>query len=177
MLNQPLKRILVAAVTTLAIPVIAQAASLGPVSEENPPAICDIGSFVSAVECSGRYCDRISISCMRLQGARLGRSIWTPWVSEEGGGRRNCPGNHFIAGVACRGKYCDNISLNCVEVSNAGAFACRKSRSVSEENGELNFLAEIFADKAGQMAAATGIRCSGRYCDNKTFDVCEVAPR
>jgi hypothetical protein len=153
----------------------ALAASLGPISEETPPAVCDPGSFLSGVRCTGDYCDNLRISCSRLPGASLGRALWTPWVSEEQG-RRACPSRHLIAGLTCRGRYCDNLSLYCVEVTDLRLVHCSQSRSVSEEGGgRLDFLAAIGADKAGQRVAARGITCSGRYCDNKTFNVCEVS--
>jgi hypothetical protein len=150
------------------------AASLGPISEETPPAVCDPGSFLSEVRCSGHYCDNLLISCARLPGASLGRALWTPWVSEEQR-QRSCPGNYLIAGLACNGSYCDNLSLYCVEVTNLRLVHCASTGFVSEEGGgRLNFFAALEADKAGQRIAARGITCAGSYCDNKAFDVCEV---
>ena len=151
------------------------AASLGPVSEEYPPAVCDSGSFVRSIQCTGKYCDNIKISCASFPDANLGRTEWTPWISEEKG-TRNCSGNRYIAGLACRGKYCDNISLYCVELKNYRTGSCSSTRSISEEKrGSLSFLEGI--DKAGQRMLAKGIRCSGKYCDNKKFTVCEAAGR
>src|SRR5690349_22584127 len=98
-----------------------------------------------------------------------------PWVSEEQG-YRECPPNHLIAGLACQGSYCDNLSLYCVEVTNMNFGSCHNTRYVSEEQGgSLSFLEGI--DVAGQMLFAKGMRCSGRYCDNKAFNVCEVSRR
>jgi hypothetical protein len=161
-------------VLTVSPPVTA--ASLGPISEETPPAVCDPGEFIRDIKCTGRYCDNISIGCLRVREAALGRAVWTSWVSEEGRGAMECPRNHFLAGLACRGRYCDNISLYCVEVANARTGACSRTGSVSEEGGgRLSFLSMI--DKAGQQVAATGVKCSGRYCDNKSFTVCEISTR
>ncbi len=154
---------------------LAFAASLGPISEETPPAACDAGSFVSGITCQGRYCDNIQIFCARFPGADLGRTEWRPWISEEKG-TRNCSANHYVAGLACRGKYCDNLSLYCVELKNYRTFACAETRSISEEKGgSLSFLEGV--DKAGQRRLAKGIRCSGKYCDNKKFTVCEAVER
>lgn len=154
------------------IPVVGVADSRGPISEETPPAACDTGSFVSEVKCIGKYCDNIAISCARFRNVNLGRTAWTSWVSEEQGGSRSCPNNYLVAGVACRGKYCDNLSLYCVEVTNATQFSCSTTSSVSEEHGgRLGFFR---GDKAGQLFAATGVQCSGKYCDNKAFNVCEI---
>jgi hypothetical protein len=151
------------------------AESLGPISEETPPAICDPGAFISGIRCTGGWCDNIQISCARFRNATLGRGSWMPWVSEEQG-RRECPPNHLVAGLACRGSNCDNISLYCLEVTNMRADSCRDTRYVSEEQGgSLSFLEGI--DVAGQMIFARSVRCSGRYCDNKSFNVCEINTR
>jgi hypothetical protein len=151
------------------------AESLGPVSEETPPAFCDPGAFISSIRCTGRYCDNVQITCTRFRDAMLGQGSWMPWVSEEQG-RRECPPNHLIAGFACRGSYCDNISLYCVQVTNMSAVNCRDSRFVSEENGgSLSFFEG--GDGGGQMLFARSMRCSGRYCDNKSFNICEINRR
>src|SRR3982074_471122 len=63
----------------------ATAESLGPISEETPPATCNPGSFISGIRCTGSYCDNIKISCAVFRGAALGRASWMPWVSEEQG--------------------------------------------------------------------------------------------
>lgn len=78
------------------------AASLGPVSDETPPATCDPGSFVEKVTCSGTRCDNVSITCQARPGVATGRAVWTNWFSEEGSGRGKCPANHFVAGLACQ---------------------------------------------------------------------------
>ena len=153
----------------------AGAASRGPASEETPPAVCDPGYFVEEVRCSGRYCDNIRFTCQRLPNAVLGEAKWNRWVSEEHGGSE-CGRNSFIAGFACRGAYCDDISLYCVEVTNlARVPSCREVGPVSEERGgRLNFFSAMLGDKAAQKFYARGMRCAGRYCDNKYFTVCEL---
>jgi hypothetical protein len=149
------------------------AESLGPISEETPPATCNPGSFISGIRCTGSYCDNMTISCALFRGAALGRASWAAWVSEEQG-RRECPQNHLIAGLACRGSNCDNVSLYCVEVTNMQAVNCSSTREVSEEHGgQLSF----FSDAAGQRVFARAMKCSGKYCDNKSFDICEVTAR
>jgi hypothetical protein len=150
----------------------ATAESLGPISEETPPATCNPGSFISGIRCTGSYCDNIKISCAVFRGAALGRASWMPWVSEEQG-LRECPQNHLIAGLACQGSYCDNVSLYCVEVTNMQAVNCSNTREVSEEQGgELSFFSDV-----PQGVFARAMKCSGRYCDNKSFNVCEVTAR
>ena len=86
---------------------------------------------------------------------------------------RACPTNYYIAGFACRGNYCDNLSLYCVEILRASRLSCSRTARVSEENGgRLSFFT---GDAAGQRFAAYAMKCSGSYCDNKEFDVCELA--
>ena len=154
----------------------ATAESLGPISEETPPASCNPGSFISAIKCTGRYCDNIRISCGRFANAALGSATWMNWVSEEQGASA-CPANHLVAGFACRGSYCDDISLLCVEVTNLNVISCvAETRRVSEEGGgQLSF--SEHSDVAGQLIFATSMKCFGRYCDNKAFRVCEVTAR
>ena len=86
-------------------------------SEERPPLICNPGSFVSGLQCSGRYCDNVGISCRRLSGlAWGGRAQFQRFVSEERGGRRDCPRGFAMAGLSCKGRYCDDLSILCVQV-------------------------------------------------------------
>ena len=51
---------------------VAQTQVLSPISEETPPAVCRSGSFVSAIRCTGRYCDNVQITCTQLPGATVG---------------------------------------------------------------------------------------------------------
>ena len=152
------------------------ASSVGPISEETPPATCDPGSFVGEIRCTGRFCDNVRITCKKYRGMKLGSAFWTQWISEERGGVRNCPSSHhYIAGLACKGRYCDKVSLYCVQVANANNLNCGMTGGVSEERGGR--LSLFLGDKAGQQFLANGIKCSGRYCDNKAFQVCEVSFR
>ncbi len=148
------------------------AASTGPISEETPPATCDPGWVVSEVRCTGQYCDNISIACANLGKSLVGSSVWTEWVSEEKG-TRSCPDNYYIASFACRGSYCDDVSLYCVEFPTARRLSCNRTAKVSEENGgRLPFFQ---GDAGGQRFAAQSLTCTGSYCDNMQFDVCEIA--
>ena len=152
-----------------------EAASVGPTSEERPPVSCDPGWFVGSVHCTGRYCDNVRIGCRRARGAGNGSLQWTAFVSEEGNGFRRCPSNHYIAGFSCRGKYCDNVSLLCVETPTLRPLSCRQTRFFSEERGgTLDFFS---GDVSGQVFLARSMQCRGRYCDNKSFEVCEMATR
>ncbi len=159
-------------------PEIVLAETLGPISEETAPAECDPDSYLSRIQCTGKYCDNIEIQCKKI-GNRPVHTEWTTWGSEEQGGI-GCPPLHVVTGLACNGKYCDNISLRCTWFEHLST--CRNPVStvqISEEN--RNYVSvnenENF-DKAGQEFFAVGITCSGRYCDNVGLEVCEVqSPR
>jgi hypothetical protein len=59
-------------------------------------------------------------------------------------------------------------------LKNASVRTCSNTRWVSEEGGgTLSFLEGT--DKAGQRMVAKSMRCTGKYCDNKQFTVCEVS--
>jgi hypothetical protein len=166
--------LLTVVVTSLACgPVAAQTQVLGPISEETPPAACWAGWFVSGIRCTGRYCDNIEITCTKIPGATVGADHrWTPWVSEERPSTAWCgPGPNLIAGFACNGRYCDNISLYCVPLVNLVPIHCWSTKPVSEENGGT--LSFQDGTQSG-IFVATQMSCSGSYCDNKTFQVCQI---
>jgi hypothetical protein len=154
-------------------PALAQNQTLGPISEETPPAVCWAGWFVSGIRCNGRYCDNIEITCTKIPGATVGSdNRWTPWVSEESSSPAWCgPGPNLIAGFACNGRYCDNISLYCVPLVNLRSIHCWQTKTVSEEHGGTLSFQE---GTSGGIVVATQMSCSGSYCDNKTFQVCEI---
>ena len=153
---------------------VAQTQVLSPISEETPPAVCRSGSFVSAIRCSGRYCDNVQITCTQLPGATVGADHrWTPWVSEESTSPAWCgPGPNLIAGMACGGRYCDRISLYCVPLVNLRTIHCKNMRAVSEESGGSLLFAEGYP--AGAKVVATQLSCSGGYCDNLSFYGCQI---
>lgn len=147
------------------------AEDFGPISEETGPATCQPGTYISGIRCTGRYCDNISITCIPLRGgSRVHYGSWTNWVSEEQG-RIECPPNHLVAGLKCGGRYCDNVSLYCVRAPRMRIYNCRDTSFVSEEQGGTLWFTE--GDDAPKFA--TSMRCSGDYCDNISFNVCEVS--
>ena len=162
----------------------AMSASLGPISEETPPAVCDPGAFVTGIKCTGKYCDNIRIFCSSPRNIVSASANWTRWVSEETNdegvkGFRSCPGQSYIAGLACNGKYCDKISLYCVQNTSKKfrTKSCKSDRkntkNVSEEQGKRMFNEAYGGD--GSLVVAHGVFCSGGYCDNKSFNVCMTA--
>jgi hypothetical protein len=143
----------------------AYAETLGPISDETPPAVCDPGSFVQSLTCTGERCDNVSITCQSRPGTALGRGMWTKWFSEEQGGRGSCPAKHFVAGLACQKGWCDNVSLYCVEIPGASAGACTDTRQTGAGNqSRVTVLDSPAFDKAGQKFLASGVNCKGGWC-------------
>jgi len=145
------------------------AESLGPISDETPPGMCDAGRFISRVTCIGDNCDDIFIQCQALPNAQLGRSVCTDFFSEEGQGHEDCPPNHLIAGLSCRGDNCDSVSLLCVEVQNMNVPTdCKPGIRFSDENPNHD-------DFFGRYAV--GASCFGSLCDDMQFTHCAVELR
>lgn len=133
-------------------------------SEEYAPIGCDAGSGMTALQCTGRYCDNFRAYCSPTGGS-VGGSYWTSYFSEEGTNNRVCDAGSWVTGMSCRGRYCDDVSLQCTSLGGISARNCIWTGWVSEENGgTLSFGAGYFM---------RGARCSGRYCDNMSFLVCQ----
>jgi len=89
-------------------------------SEENPPnnSAKTTNGFVSGVNCSGRYCDNVSLQWFTSPYIQnTAQCITQEQFSEEvTNHKRNedqCADGWFVAGITCTGRYCDNISLTC----------------------------------------------------------------
>lgn len=135
------------------------------VSEEqqNSPARCPSG-FVDGVECRGRYCDNISLSCVYTSS--VGRQVdYGRFISDGGDNEFQCQSGFLINGVKCRGKYCDDLAFSCVEVP-AGTGSCKWEQGYySEEQGRFKL-------PDGKYLA--GVRCFGSYCDTKQYKLCST---
>jgi hypothetical protein len=133
-------------------------------SEEFPPIVCDGGSLINTVQCTGKYCDNLRTYCKPTGGSK-GGSYWTSYFSEEGTSYRTCSPGYWMTGLSCTGKYCDNVSLQCAQISGANAVNCYWTGWMSEENGgTLGFGAGYYA---------RGAQCGGSYCDNLRYLVCQ----
>jgi ricin-type beta-trefoil lectin protein len=118
------------------------------------------------LRCSGKYCDDVSLLSVE-SGYTQTNSWWTDYFSEEGSNERVCANNGFVTGLRCSGDYCDSISLRCSQVNNGGVRAnCYWSAPISEESG-----GKFVAPESTYLA---GVRCSGRYCDNKQLYLCQA---
>jgi hypothetical protein len=134
-------------------------------SEEYPPVSCDAGSVVDVAQCSGWYCDNISLSCHPSYRSP-GPTTWTSYFSEEGTNYRYCPSGAWLSGIACSGWYCDNIALQCTTLYSTTAANCYWTGWMSEEGGGTLFF--------GIGYYARGVQCDGAYCDNKRYYVCQM---
>ncbi|MEM6992518.1 MAG: hypothetical protein AAF721_18535 [Myxococcota bacterium] len=156
---------------------------------------------VSGVRCSGSYCDNVGIRCQDMPWwIRTVNRRWTQWFSEEGSDiATDYPTNPgawyttdltesqhvcnaggsggIVTGMACGGRYCDFILLECATpmmdvagvLQPAELVNCEWSDYYSEED-------PWFAYGATSNHWITGVECDGRYCDNKSYHVCELRP-
>jgi hypothetical protein len=89
----------------------------GEFSEENggrpyPPTAS--AQFLSALHCSGNYCDNIRMEFIRTPHLVFGGACFQgDWFSEEGRNYYDCPAGTWVGGLACRGNNCDDLSLYC----------------------------------------------------------------
>jgi hypothetical protein len=130
-------------------------------SEENKGVWqCPSGYLLRGIKCNGRYCDRKDLLCCPYKdSADTDRFIsWSPWISEEKIGYGTAQG--FVGGIQCSGRYCDNIRLQFIKTIHI--------RNVGNEYSTVWF-SEERPNNIGQCSEGeyvTGLRCSGRYCDN-----------
>ncbi len=126
----------------------------------------DSAFLTRGIRCSGRYCDDVSLLNAE-SGYQHTNSWWTDSFSEEGNNERICANNGFVTGLQCSGSYCDSIALRCSQLNNNNVRkSCYWSGNVSEESGG-KFIAP-------QSMYIAGMRCSGRYCDNKQMYLCQA---
>jgi len=142
------------------LPMAALAYDTWTVSEEDPPATCNIGDAISAATCYGSYCDNTKLSCDETNYPVYDRS-WSTNFSEEGTNYRFCGAQQIMTGISCSGRYCDNVSIECSTIPRT-RYNCQWVGPYSEEQG--------FAYFGGKYA--NGMGCTGSYCDNHWYYVC-----
>lgn len=127
----------------------------------------DSQSLLAGLSCAGHYCDNLRLHCSYKEGVSVGSEGWTGWFSNEQG-LRTCSSNYVITGIRCSGRYCDKLKLQCKQLAGKSLdySTCRETGSVSEEQGYVGIPAGGYP---------VGIRCSGRYCDNKKLRYCNAA--
>jgi hypothetical protein len=131
------------------------------VSEEDPPATCDIGDPVYAATCRGSYCDNTNLWCEDKNYPVIERR-WTPNFSEEEPLFYGiCNYREIMTGISFAGRYGDNVSIECSAIPRSRT-DCRWTRPLSEEQGYQYFDGQFLNEVA----------CYGRYCDNRRYLVC-----
>ena len=149
---------------------------IGPVSEESWKQSATCGSpGVGATQawCSGSYCDDMYLFCGSVPQGFATNGVdrgWTIYVSEEGGGPAAlCPSGAIVDGIRATGSYADNVSVHCTGASfPSQGTNCKWTPWFSEEQG-----GQTFTGPGLRSAVALGVRCSGSYCDNMSYFVCE----
>ncbi len=140
---------------------------------------CSSQTALSGIQCTGHYCDNMSLRCGYVGNVASTSSWWENYISEEytggsdtvdgivvrvNGNMQRCQTKGYIAGIACGGSFCDHISLYCREFSNKRPQNCEWTRWISEEyGGRLVFPHNKYA---------VAIKCYGSFCDHKKFLVC-----
>ncbi|HPE58915.1 MAG TPA: hypothetical protein PLB10_01150 [Thiolinea sp.] len=69
---------------------------------------CSTNGYITGMRCNGDYCDNISLLCTQFSNRSPGNCSWSPWISEENGGRLVFAQNRHAVAMECRGGYCDN---------------------------------------------------------------------
>lgn len=153
-------------------------------SEETQPLTCRLGTFVTGLRCTGRYCDNVALRCsdQRLP-IEIHDRFWSENISEESG--RNKVGHRIeseefgfvigvISGIACSGSYCDNVSVEFTVLHNAEFKNCFWTSWVSEESGGTW---ELDPGRYPAAVYPAAVQCRGSYCDDKRFELCQISRR
>lgn len=173
------------ALALVCMPTVALAGWTPWCSEETAPVECPPGQAATGIQCSGDYCDNVSLYCSSATGgvSFVPNAEWSPWFSEELGSgffgawanRHLCTfGNSMgvVTGIRCSGDYCDNVSVRCAKVVRAtpqgisdvpvSINSCNWTNPISEETPSYvswtNFM--------------SGVLCLGDYCDDKQLLYC-----
>jgi hypothetical protein len=140
------------------------------VSDETRPAFCPGGYAASGVQCQGRYCDDVILTCCRYtakSSTHADPHNWSNWYSEERGGYPSPAKTYqFIAGVECSGDYCDNLRVDRHTPGLTVGTDCSTLERISEETHGTQCPANQFISE---------LRCTGSYCDNLTTECCRPA--
>ncbi|OAD23873.1 conserved hypothetical protein, secreted [Candidatus Thiomargarita nelsonii] len=173
------KLLFVLSFLVMANPAIADTWTSSFSEEGKAKALCPSTNALRGIQCTGRYCDNISLGCGSLGNFKVKKDWWTRSISEEKRGGKDtvddivvrinnnmqrCGTKGYVAGMSCKGKYCDNISLYCKEFRNKTPHSCKWTGWISEERGgKLVF---------GSGKYAVAVKCKGKFCDQKKFLVC-----
>jgi hypothetical protein len=105
-------------------------------------------------------------------GSNASGGRWTSYFSEENPAQF-CSTDAFglvlngiVDGIRATGSYSDNVSLHCAAITSGHFGNCQWTGWMSEEQGHQSFNGKF----------AVGAQCSGSYCDNMKFYVCNLMP-
>ncbi len=148
------------------------------ISEEDPPAECQLPLIAGSFLCEGSFCDEITVECNNLD-SDIAFSEWTHWVEHDGRRKADCAdpldeGRDFdttvMTGLACRGSFCDDISVRCTAMRNFVQGPDDQCEQFTRSDGD-NVLRLPFG------TAIRALTCEGQHCDNVTVTVCPMVPR
>jgi len=150
----------------------------GPVSEEygRQFGTCGVSNKgITGFRCAGSYCDDMYFDCTPMPsgtGSNASGGRWTSYFSEENPAQF-CSTDAFglvlngiVDGIRATGSYSDNVSLHCAAITSGHFGNCQWTGWMSEEQGHQSFNGKF----------AVGAQCSGSYCDNMKFYVCNLMP-
>jgi hypothetical protein len=135
-------------------------------SDENVAGYCRDGYLVTAMQCTGRYCDNMRMLCTYSgQKSIIKQTLST--FSEESPNSRICSNPYFVTQIQCTGDYCDNLTLSCSNFSylQRNSADCYWTSSFSEEQSAMYL-------KSGYYLA--GVKCTGSNCDNISMYGCRA---
>jgi len=131
-------------------------------------------SAITGAACSGSYCDNMRLYCGALPAgfSRTGGSGWvSPTFSDENPAGASCPVGYVMYGMQAFGSYADNLQIWCASATfPSQGVNCKWMPFFSEEQGTQYF---DYSSQSYAKAVAIAAKCSGSYCDNLSFYVCE----
>jgi hypothetical protein len=151
---------------------------LGPISDEWWKYIGLCGSNntgVTAARCVGDHCDDMYFTCTPTpggSGASSPSQRWSGYFSDGDAAKFCSPDwssnniDGVIDGMQALGQDSDNLRVHCATLTSGHLSNCQWSGWFSEEQGLKSFSGKF----------AVGVQCSGDYCDNMNYYVCNLGP-
>jgi hypothetical protein len=150
---------------------------IGPISDEGSKNVVICGPDNMGVvnaRCAGSYCDDMYLTCAATPAGTgvNAAGYFTPYFSEENPAMFCSPSgtssgiNGIIDGLGASGSNSDNVRLHCATIVSGHLANCQWSGSFSEEQGSKDF--------GGKFAV--GVQCTGSFCDNLNYHVCNLVP-
>jgi hypothetical protein len=101
-----------------------------------------------------------------------GNQWWAPnTISEENPAGAGCPAGYTMNAITVTGSYSDNLRIGCIPMNfPPQGVNCKWMPFFSEEQGTQYC---DYDSLSYAHAVAVAVKCSGSYCDNLSFFVCE----